>query len=96
MKDKIKNLPSEEQDRKASEKISSEEATDFAEIVPVAQSGFRDEKQHPEETPSADQAAATNSDELFVKLQNHKKLLDNGLILQDQYDRLEAEIRSKM
>lgn len=78
------------------EEVQVEEVTDFAEIVPVAQSGFRDEKQHPEETPSADQAAATNSDELFVKLQNYKKLLDNGLILQGEYDRLKAEILSKM
>ena len=31
-------------------------------------------------------------DELFAKLQNYKKLLDNGLILQGEYDRLKGEI----
>lgn len=33
-----------------------------------------------------------SQDELFAKLQNYKKLLDNGLILQGEYDRLKAEI----
>lgn len=78
------------------EEIEAEEVADFASIIPVAQSGFRDEKQHPEESPSADQRAESNNDELFVKLQNYKKLLDNGLILQGEYDRLKAEILSKM
>jgi hypothetical protein len=31
-------------------------------------------------------------DELFDKLNNYKKLLDNGLILQGEYDRLKNEI----
>ena len=78
------------------EEVETEEVTDFADMVPVAHSGYRDEKQHPEETPSADQRAESNNDELFVKLQNYKKLLDNGLILQGEYDRLKAEILSKM
>jgi spermidine/putrescine-binding protein len=33
-----------------------------------------------------------SNEELFEKLQNYKKLLDNGLILQGEYDRLKAEI----
>ena len=33
-----------------------------------------------------------SKDELFEKLQNYKKLLDNGLILQGEYDRLKAEV----
>ena len=74
----------------------TEEVTDFSEIIPVAQSGFRDEKQYPEESPSADQRADVDADELFVKLQNYKKLLDNGLILQGEYDRLKDEILKKM
>ena len=36
--------------------------------------------------------ADLSQDELFAKLQNYKKLLDNGLILQGEYDRLKAEI----
>jgi hypothetical protein len=68
-----------------------EEVLDFAEIIPVAQSGYRDEKQFPE--AAAEQSLAELSqDALFEKLQNYKKLLDNGLILQGEYDRLKAEI----
>lgn len=37
-----------------------------------------------------------SSDELFEKLQNYKKLLDNGLILQGEYDALKKEILSYM
>ncbi len=36
--------------------------------------------------------AQMSKEELFEKLQNYKKLLDNGLILQGEYDRLKAEI----
>ena len=36
--------------------------------------------------------AHMSKEELFDKLQNYKKLLDNGLILQGEYDRLKAEI----
>ena len=35
-------------------------------------------------------------DELFAKLQNYKKLLDNGLILQGEYDAFKKEILSMM
>ncbi len=37
-----------------------------------------------------------SSEELFAKLQNYKKLLDNGLILQGEYDRLKAEVLQYM
>jgi hypothetical protein len=71
-----------------------EEVTNFAEIIPVAQSGFRDEKQFPDEEPKSDEVSLKDlsQDELFDKLQNYKKLLDNGLILQGEYDKLKAEI----
>ena len=36
------------------------------------------------------------SDELFAKLQNYKKLLDNGLILQGEYDNFKKEILGYM
>jgi hypothetical protein len=79
------------------EEMETEEVTDFAEIVPVSHSGYRDEKQHPDETPTIDQSqAAESSDALFEKLQNYKKLLDNGLILQGEYDALKKEIINKM
>jgi hypothetical protein len=37
-----------------------------------------------------------SQDELFEKLQNYKKLLDNGLILQGEYDAYKKEILSHM
>jgi uncharacterized protein YqgV (UPF0045/DUF77 family) len=75
------------------EEFPTEEVTDFIEIIPVPQSGFRDEKQFPDEKQEAEKGLADLSqDELFDKLQNYKRLLDNGLILQGEYDKLKAEI----
>jgi len=82
------------------EVVETEEVTDFAQIIPVAQSGYRYEKQHPEEEPTpaqtTPQPSGETSEALFEKLQNYKKLLDNGLILQGEYDALKKEILSKM
>lgn len=79
--------------------LETEEVTHFAEIIPMEQSGYRDEKQHPDLTPDAEEEkeqekslGELSSDELFDKLQNYKKLLDNGLILQTEYDALKREI----
>ena len=72
------------------ETIPTEEVTNFAEIIPV------------DNYTSFEEAIAVNitekslgdftQDELFAKLQNYKKLLDNGLILQGEYDNLKKEI----
>lgn len=80
------------------EEIETEEVTDFAEIIPVSQSGYRDEKQFPDDTPASKERALKDlsQDELFEKLQNYKKLLDNGLIMQGEYDSLKKEILSYM
>ncbi len=80
------------------EEFPTEEVTDFAELIPVAQSGYRDEKQFPDETPDSKENGFSelSQDELFGKLQNYKKLLDNGLILQGEYDALKKEILSYM
>jgi hypothetical protein len=75
------------------EEVATEEVTDFAEIIPVAQSGYRDEKQFPDDRSGL---AELSQDELFEKLSNYKKLLDNGLILQGEYDALKKEILSYM
>ena len=73
------------------EEFQPEEVTNFAEIISV--SGYRDEKQFPDEKAETEKGLADLSqDELFEKLQNYKKLLDNGLILQGEYDKLKAEI----
>lgn len=80
------------------EEVEVEEVSDFAEIIPVSQSGYRDEKQFPDDTPASKERALKDlsQDELFDKLQNYKKLLDNGLIMQGEYDTLKKEILSYM
>lgn len=78
------------------ETVETEEVTDFTAIIPVSQSGYRDEKQHPDEVPTEHQTEALSNEALFEKLQNYKKLLDNGLIMQGEYDILKKEILSKM
>jgi hypothetical protein len=47
-------------------------------------------------TPTEKATSELSQDELFAKLQNYKKLLDNGLILQGEYDALKKEILSYM
>jgi hypothetical protein len=74
----------------------TEEVVNYAEIIPVAQSGYRDEKQFPDEKSETNALSELSQDELFEKLQNYKKLLDNGLILQGEYDALKKEILSHM
>lgn len=80
------------------EEVETEEVTDYAEIIPVSQSGYRDEKQFPDEKPESKEKSLKDlsQDELFDKLQNYKKLLDNGLIMQGEYDTLKKEILSYM
>ncbi|HEX8270026.1 MAG TPA: PH domain-containing protein [Flavobacterium sp.] len=77
------------------EETPTEEVTDYAEIIPVMQSGYRPEKQFPDTIPESMQESSLadlSPDELFAKLQNYKRLLDNGLILQSEYDKLKKEI----
>lgn len=68
-----------------------EEVTNFAEIIPAP---AMDSPADPSiSAPTGEKKISDLSkDELFEKLQNYKKLLDNGLILQGEYDRLKAEI----
>jgi hypothetical protein len=75
------------------EEVETEEVTSFAEIMP-AHAEFSEI-----ESIGSDKEKPLNelsSDELFEKLQNYKKLLDNGLILQGEYDALKKEILSYM
>lgn len=76
----------------SAEDYPTEEVTNFAEIIPV--SGYRDEKQFPGNQTETNEKGLgeLSQDELFEKLQNYKRLLDNGLILQGEYDKLKAEI----
>lgn len=73
------------------EEIQTEEVTNFAEIIPSTQALVPDTEV--EAVVNAEKSLKDLSkDELFEKLQNYKKLLDNGLILQGEYDRLKNEI----
>ena len=73
------------------EEIQAEEVTHFAELMPTPYDVIRDTEV---EAPISEEKglAHLTQDELFAKLQNYKKLLDNGLILQGEYDRLKSEI----
>ena len=81
------------------EEMETEEVTSFAEIMPISTSGFSSENQefNPATTINKDKLLnELSQDELFEKLQNYKKLLDNGLILQGEYDAFKKEILSYM
>jgi hypothetical protein len=70
------------------EEVQIEEVTHFAEIMPAVQ-----DTELEEPIPSHEKKLSEFSkDELFDKLANYKKLVDNGLILQGEYDRLKNEI----
>lgn len=78
------------------EEVATEEVTDFAEIIP---SNSYSSYEVPKETTinSIEKGLGDlTQDELFAKLQNYKKLLDNGLILQGEYDNLKKEIMGFM
>jgi hypothetical protein len=80
------------------EEIETEEVTDFAEImpyIPTYSDPVVEEVQAPV-TGGEKKINEMSSDELFAKLQNYKKLLDNGLILQGEYDAFKKEILSYM
>lgn len=80
------------------EEVEAEEVNDFAEIMPAHLDAPQYFPPQPEEqsvspAPAKDSSLANLSkEELFEKLQNYKKLLDNGLILQGEYDMLKKEI----
>ncbi|OYQ38513.1 hypothetical protein CHU92_04945 [Flavobacterium cyanobacteriorum] len=71
------------------EEVETEEVNDFAEIIPATVSAPAPESAAP--ARDGDLAGLTK-EQLFEKLQNYKKLLDNGLILQGEYDSLKNEI----
>ncbi|TDD94593.1 PH domain-containing protein [Flavobacterium cellulosilyticum] len=76
------------------EEIETEEVTSFAEIMPAISNveSFMENSVSSPEKPTNE----LTQDELFSKLQNYKKLLDNGLILQGEYDAFKKEILSLM
>ena len=77
------------------EEMETEEVTSFAEIMPVTPPVFNMDNEHFNtlaETPKENGFSGLSQDQLFEKLQNYKKLLDNGLILQVEYDAFKKEI----
>jgi len=78
------------------EEMETEEVTNYAEIIPVSQPDFSTDNQNYNETSKDKTLSELSQDELFEKLQNYKKLLDNGLILQGEYDNYKKEILSHM
>lgn len=79
------------------EEVETEEVNDYAEIISplpqVAIPSYNEPVPAAEEKSSKDRSLSELSkEELFDKLQNYKKLLDNGLILQGEYDTFKKEI----
>jgi hypothetical protein len=78
------------------EEIATEEVTNFAEIMPATTFSAFEETKLEEQSSTERKLSEMSQDELFDKLQNYKKLLDNGLILQGEYDNFKKEILSYM
>lgn len=77
------------------EEIETEEVTNYAEIIPATP--VYNEPIHETSFVAGERRLSDMSqDELFEKLQNYKKLLDNGLIMQGEYDAFKKEILSYM
>jgi hypothetical protein len=76
------------------EEVETEEVTNFAEIIPT--SNYSETQSEKALSINEAKLNQLSQEELFEKLQNYKKLLDNGLILQSEYDALKKEILSLM
>ena len=75
------------------EEIITDEVIHYAEIMPIETNSIVQDTELEVPIPSHEKKLSDLSkDELFDKLNNYKKLLDNGLILQGEYDRLKNEI----
>jgi Bacterial PH domain len=77
------------------EEVETEEVVNYAEIMPAV-SNYAEPIVENTATPTEKLSNELTQDELFAKLQNYKKLLDNGLILQGEYDAFKKEILSMM
>lgn len=91
--DEIPVVPVDEEE--VIEEMETEEVTSFAEIMPVAPH-YSEPIQENVASTTENKSGELSQDELFAKLQNYKKLLDNGLILQGEYDAFKKEILSQM
>jgi hypothetical protein len=78
------------------EEFETEEVTNFAEIMPMIPTYSEPVSEPINTTATEKKLSDFSQDELFEKLQNYKKLLDNGLILQGEYDTYKKEILGYM
>ena len=74
------------------EEVETEEVTSFTEIMPMTNQFSEPVLETQNTTISDNKLAELSQDELFEKLQNYKKLLDNGLINQGEYEVFKKEI----
>jgi len=90
--------PESDFDEDEIEEIEAEEVTSFAEIMPATTPYESYEPIQQTQQPSSGdrKLSELSKEELFDKLQNYKRLLDNGLILQGEYDTYKKEILSYM
>jgi len=90
----------EEEEDEEIEEVETEEVTNFAEILPAAPVYNTETYEPIQPAPTATggdrKLSELSKEELFDKLQNYKKLLDNGLIMQGEYDTYKKEILSYM
>jgi len=77
------------------EEVETEEIVNYAEIMPSV-SNYSEPIAEKKAVSTEKLSTELTQDELFAKLQNYKKLLDNGLILQGEYDAFKKEILSLM
>ncbi|MBO9583310.1 MAG: PH domain-containing protein [Flavobacterium sp.] len=78
------------------EEVETEEVTSFAEILPAAPAVTETFEPLPTQPAGERKLSDLSKEELFDKLQNYKKLLDNGLIMQGEYDAYKKEILGYM
>ena len=89
----VDTIPYEEE---VVEEFETEEVTNFAEIMPAIPTYSEPVSENINTTTTEKKLTDLSQDELFEKLQNYKKLLDNGLIMQGEYDAYKKEILSCM
>jgi hypothetical protein len=94
----VEEVQTEDSEESEIEEVETEEVTNFAEFLPAAPVYETYEQIQPQApAPTGDRKLSELSkEELFDKLQNYKKLLDNGLIMQGEYDAFKKEILSYM
>jgi hypothetical protein len=94
----VEEVQTEDIEESEIEEVETEEVTSFAEFLPAAPVYETYEQIQPQApAPTGDRKLSELSkEELFDKLQNYKKLLDNGLIMQGEYDTFKKEILSYM